>query len=49
MNMLLMISCKSVPEGWRTCINESMLIGPAFNNINDLWEWQKIYIDTVKE
>jgi hypothetical protein len=33
--------CQSVLGGWQT-LNKttSKLIGPAFNRINDLWDWQ---------
>jgi hypothetical protein len=49
MNKLLKITCQSVPGGWRTCVNESVLIGPTFNSVNELWKWQKINIDTLKQ
>ena len=40
--------CLNVPGGWQTCLltvdydrTIDKLIGPVFNKINDLWDWQK--------
>jgi hypothetical protein len=48
MSKLIMVSCQSVPGGWRTCINDSMLIGPIFNDMKELWNWQRINIEVKK-
>ena len=31
----------SVVGGWRSQIVDGELFGPTFNNIKDLWAWQK--------
>ena len=36
----MMTKCVSVLGGWQTQINNQTLVGPVFNKIQDLWEWQ---------
>jgi hypothetical protein len=36
----MMTKCVSVLGGWQTQINNRTLVGPVFNKIQDLWEWQ---------
>ena len=37
-----MYTCKSVINGWQTCLQETgETFGPAFNDIRDLWNWQR--------
>lgn len=42
-------NCKSVPAGWQTEIwseeTQSQLVGPVFNDIEDLWRWQQSHIE----
>jgi hypothetical protein len=44
--------CVSVLGGWQTEIKgkEEKRIGPVFNEINDLWNWQRenLYNDDIK-
>ena len=44
------ILCKSVVGGWQTCVTETgYLFGPVFNSIQDLWNWQRINMYSLKE
>lgn len=36
-------NCVSVPAGWQSADAEGALFGPAFNDIGDLWQWQRHY------
>jgi hypothetical protein len=37
------LSCKSVAGGWQTCVDKTeYCFGPVFNDIKDLWQWQRI-------
>lgn len=35
-----MTTCKSVLGGWQT-EKDGNLIGPVFNKVTDLWNWQR--------
>jgi hypothetical protein len=36
------VRCLSVLGGWQTCVGQTdITFGPVFNNITDLWNWQK--------
>ena len=38
----MMYTCKSVINGWQTCLQETgETFGPAFHDIRDLWNWQR--------
>ena len=46
-----MYCCLSVLGGWQTAIKDTdQILGPVFNKIQDLWNWQKenLYSTTVK-
>lgn len=34
-------SCLSVLGGWITQCNDGSTLGPVFNSVNDLWNWQR--------
>lgn len=39
------LCCKNVPGGWQTAIKKTdYLFGPVYNNIQDLWHWQRVNI-----
>jgi hypothetical protein len=39
---MIELNCVSVARGWQTAIKDTeVLFGPVFNNITDLWMWQK--------
>ena len=39
---MIELNCVSVAGGWQTAIKGTeVLLGPVFNNITDLWMWQK--------
>ena len=47
-----MFNCQSVVGGWQTVVvGTEELIGPVFNRINDLWQWQRenLYKDQMAE
>jgi hypothetical protein len=47
---MINIQCKSVAGGWQTCVSETgYLIGPVFNRIQDLWNWQRVNMFSHKE
>jgi len=48
--------CLNVVGGWQTCLMTvdydhtiDKLIGPVFNKISDLWDWQKENLDLYEE
>lgn len=42
-------NCTSVLEGWQTKhMPTQQLIGPSFNKITDLWEWQRDNLNRLR-
>lgn len=41
------LTCVNVPGGWQTGIKgTAVLFGPVYNNVCDLWQWQRDNIFT---
>lgn len=42
MDRIIELQCLNVPGGWQTVIKGTEItLGPVFNRIQDLWNWQR--------